>query len=164
MKKLGVEWIIGVSAVGSLQKEIERSNLVLVDQFIDKTVKRETTFFGNGIVGHAGFGDPCCSTLRKYLAEACSEKGVVFKDKGTYVNMEGPQFSTRAGMVSFSSPLLPFSCPTLSFLARPADIIGSRVVHSVGAIRLNCNLMILLVVRARSLCIRDTPFYHRTTT
>ena len=106
MKKLGVEWIIGVSAVGSLQKEIERSNLVLVDQFIDKTVKRETTFFGNGIVGHAGFGDPCCSTLRKYLAEACSEKGVVFKDKGTYVNMEGPQFSTRAGMLFF---LLPFS-------------------------------------------------------
>lgn len=96
MKKLGVEWIIGVSAVGSLQKEIERSNLVLVDQFIDKTVKRETTFFGNGIVGHAGFGDPCCDTLRKYLAEACTEEGVVFHGSGTYVNMEGPQFSTRA--------------------------------------------------------------------
>lgn len=96
MKKLGVEWIIGVSAVGSLQKEIERSNLVLVDQFIDKTVKRETTFFGNGIVGHAGFGDPCCATLRKYLAESCTEGGFAFKESGTYVNMEGPQFSTRA--------------------------------------------------------------------
>lgn len=85
MKKLGVEWIIGVSAVGSLQKEIERSNLVLVDQFIDKTVKRETTFFGNGIVGHAGFGDPCCATLRKYLAESCTEGGFAFKESGKCV-------------------------------------------------------------------------------
>lgn len=96
MKKLGVQWCIAVSAVGSLKLEIERGNVVLVDQFIDKTYKRESTFFGNGVVGHAGFGDPVCSTLRGYLADACDELGVTVHKEGTYVNMEGPQFSTRA--------------------------------------------------------------------
>jgi 5'-methylthioadenosine phosphorylase len=96
MKLLGVEWIIGVSAVGSLQKDIERGNFVLVDQFIDKTVQRQTTFFGDGVVGHAGFGEPVCSTLRGFLASSITELGYTMHETGTYVNMEGPQFSSRA--------------------------------------------------------------------
>ncbi len=97
MKKLGVEWIISVSAVGSLQAKYKPRHIVLIDQFFDRTKKSlEHTFFGRGIVAHVAFADPICEELRQLLlksAKACKAKA---HDGGTYVNMEGPAFSTRA--------------------------------------------------------------------
>jgi 5'-methylthioadenosine phosphorylase len=96
MKKLGVERILSVSAVGSLKEEHKPTDFVIPDQFIDRTFHRESTFFGHGIVGHIAFGDPVCAVLGKAIATACEKVGVVGKSGGTYVCMEGPQFSTRA--------------------------------------------------------------------
>ncbi|MFH1467453.1 MAG: S-methyl-5'-thioadenosine phosphorylase [Pseudomonadota bacterium] len=96
LKKLGVEWIISVSAVGSLREEIAPGHVVLVDQFIDRTRLRPSTFFGDGLVAHVAFGDPVCPVLRGALLRAAGEAGAVHHDGGTYVCMEGPAFSTRA--------------------------------------------------------------------
>jgi 5'-methylthioadenosine phosphorylase len=96
MKMLGVERILSVSAVGSLKEEHKPTDFVMPDQFIDRTFGREGTFFGDGIVAHVGFGDPVCGTVLKTFADACDVVGVVGKRGGTYVCMEGPQFSTRA--------------------------------------------------------------------
>ena len=96
MKLLGVERILSVSAVGSLKEEHKPTDFVVPDQFIDRTFARVGTFFGEGIVGHVAFGDPVCATVAKTFAKACEEVGVVGKMGGTYVCMEGPQFSTRA--------------------------------------------------------------------
>jgi 5'-methylthioadenosine phosphorylase len=96
MKMLGVEYILSVSAVGSLKEEHKPTDFVIPDQFIDRTFARQSTFFGDGIVAHVGFGDPVCSVVAGAFARACDEVGVVGKRGGTYVCMEGPQFSTRA--------------------------------------------------------------------
>ena len=96
LKMLGVEYILSVSAVGSLKEEHKPTDFVIPDQFIDRTFARVGTFFGNGIVAHVGFGDPVCSVVAKAFAQGCEEVGVVGKLGGTYVCMEGPQFSTRA--------------------------------------------------------------------
>jgi 5'-methylthioadenosine phosphorylase len=97
MKKLGVEWIISVSAVGSLQSKYKPRHIVLPDQFLDRTKKSaEHTFFGNGIVGHVAFADPISANLRGLLLEASRKFKATVHDGGTYVNMEGPAFSTRA--------------------------------------------------------------------
>ncbi|WP_263418933.1 S-methyl-5'-thioadenosine phosphorylase [Terriglobus albidus] len=96
MKQLGVERILSVSAVGSLKEEHKPTDFVIPDQFIDRTFARTATFFGDGIVGHVAFGDPVCATVTKAFEAACKEVGVVGKRGGTYVCMEGPQFSTRA--------------------------------------------------------------------
>lgn len=97
MKHLGVSWIISASAVGSLQPQYAPCNIVLIDQFIDNTKQSTThTFFGDGIVGHVAFADPICEELRRVLLFAAVETGVKTHDQGTYVNMEGPAFSTRA--------------------------------------------------------------------
>ncbi len=96
MKQAGVEWIVSVSAVGSLREEIAPGEVVLVDQFIDRTISRHKTFFEKGIVAHVAFGDPVCDVLRGYLLESCRETGAKHHDGGTYVCMEGPAFSTRA--------------------------------------------------------------------
>lgn len=97
LKKLDVAWIISVSAVGSLQAKYRPRDIVLPDQFVDRTKKAlEHTFFGRGIVAHIAFADPICEELRKLLlrsARACKAR---VHDGGTYVNMEGPAFSTRA--------------------------------------------------------------------
>src|ERR1700685_4447625 len=98
-KKLGVERIISVSAVGSLKEEHKPTDFVIPDQFIDRTFARVGTFFGDGIVAHVGFGDPVCSVVAaapEGAGGACAGVGVVGKRGGTYVCMEGPQFSTRA--------------------------------------------------------------------
>ncbi len=95
-KKLGVERIVSVSAVGSLKEEHKPTDFVIPDQFIDRTFHRISTFFGEGIVGHVAFGDPVCATVAKAAAEGCKKAGVVGKLGGTYVCMEGPQFSTKA--------------------------------------------------------------------
>ena len=96
MKMLGVERILSVSAVGSLKEEHKPTDFVIPDQFIDRTFARVGTFFGDGIVGHVAFGDPVCATVRGAFEKACTGVGVVGKNGGTYVCMEGPQFSTRA--------------------------------------------------------------------
>jgi 5'-methylthioadenosine phosphorylase len=96
LKSLGVTSILSVSAVGSLKEEHKPTDFVIPDQFIDRTFDRSATFFGNGIVGHVGFGDPICPIVAEVFAKACAETGVVGKRGGTYICMEGPQFSTRA--------------------------------------------------------------------
>jgi len=97
MKKLGVAWIISVSAVGSLQARFQPCDIVLPNQFVDRTKKsREHSFFGGGIVAHIAFADPICEELRQRLLRACRALGARVHDGGSYVNMEGPAFSTRA--------------------------------------------------------------------
>ena len=96
MKKLGVTSILSVSAVGSLKEEHKPTDFVVPDQFIDRTFGRDATFFGDGVVGHVAFGDPVCPIVVDTFVKACEEVGVVGKKGGTYVCMEGPQFSTRA--------------------------------------------------------------------
>jgi len=95
-KKLGVERILSVSAVGSLKEEHKPTDFIVPDQFIDRTFHRISTFFGEGIVGHVAFGDPVCATVAKAATDACAAVGVTGKLGGTYVCMEGPQFSTKA--------------------------------------------------------------------
>lgn len=96
MKMLGVEWILSASAVGSLKEEHKPTDFVIPDQFIDRTFARQGSFFGEGIVAHVSFGDPVCGIIAKAYADACKQVGVVGKFGGTYICMEGPQFSTRA--------------------------------------------------------------------
>ncbi len=96
LKQLGVEFILSASAVGSLKEEHKPTDFVIPDQFIDRTFARQGSFFTDGIVAHVGFGDPVCKVTAKAFADACAEVGVVGKQGGTYVCMEGPQFSTRA--------------------------------------------------------------------
>ena len=97
MKKLGVQWILSVSAVGSLQKKYQPCDIVLPDQFLDRTKRSfEHTFFGRGIVGHVALADPVCEELRQLLLKNGRKLGARIHDGGTYVNMEGPAFSTRA--------------------------------------------------------------------
>ncbi len=96
MKKVGVERIISVSAVGSLREEIAPGHVMIPDQFIDRTTQRPTTFFGRGIVAHVSLADPVCPVLAQSLARAAEEEGTRVHPKGTYICMEGPQFSTRA--------------------------------------------------------------------
>lgn len=95
-KKLGVEWILSASAVGSLREELRPLDIVLPDQFFDRTKSRTPTFFGNGIVAHVSFGDPLCGQLADIVAESATEVDVHVKRGGTYVCMEGPLFSTKA--------------------------------------------------------------------
>ena len=99
MKQIGVEYLISASAVGSLQAEVKPLDLVLPDQFLDRTRNRVSTFFGDGIVGHITFGDPVCHQLSSTLAEAIGSldlPDISLHRGGTYVCMEGPAFSTKA--------------------------------------------------------------------
>ncbi len=96
LKQLGVEFIISVSAVGSLREEIEPLHLVIPDQLIDRTRGRASTFFGEGLVAHIGFADPFCPRLRQTLIGCTNEAGATTHDRGTLVVIEGPAFSTRA--------------------------------------------------------------------
>jgi 5'-methylthioadenosine phosphorylase len=97
LKSLGVKWIISVSAVGSLQPKYKPCDIVLIDQFVDRTKRSaEHTFFGRGIVAHVAFAEPICSELRQILLEGAKLLKARVHDGGVYVNMEGPAFSTRA--------------------------------------------------------------------
>ncbi|HYE25266.1 MAG TPA: S-methyl-5'-thioadenosine phosphorylase [Clostridia bacterium] len=95
-KQLGVERILSVSAVGSLKQEHKPTDFVIPDQFYDRTKQRISTFFGEGIVAHVALGDPICGEVATVVDAACRKAGVVGKLGGTYVCMEGPQFSTKA--------------------------------------------------------------------
>jgi 5'-methylthioadenosine phosphorylase len=99
MKQIGVEYLISASAVGSLQEEVKPLDFVLPDQFLDRTKSRQSTFFGEGIVGHIAFGDPVCHQLADVLAASITGLNlpdVILHQGGTYVCMEGPAFSTKA--------------------------------------------------------------------
>ncbi len=95
-KQLGVEWLISVSAVGSLKEDIHPGHIVIPDQFIDLTKTREATFFGDGVVAHVSMADPVCGVLSEILMGAAVRAGATAHAGGTYVCMEGPQFSSRA--------------------------------------------------------------------
>ncbi|OEJ67108.1 S-methyl-5'-thioadenosine phosphorylase [Magnetovibrio blakemorei] len=96
LKRAGVTEILSVSACGSLNGEMPPGTFVICDQFIDRTFAREKSFFGTGLVAHVGLGDPVCTRLGDALEEAATELGLDFKRGGTYLAMEGPQFSTQA--------------------------------------------------------------------
>ncbi len=96
MKLLGVERIISVSAVGSLRENLHPLEFLIPDQFFDRTRQRVSTFFGQGLVGHVGFDHPTCPQLSGLLADACDHAGVKAHRGGTYICIEGPQFSTLA--------------------------------------------------------------------
>ncbi|MFO7958273.1 MAG: S-methyl-5'-thioadenosine phosphorylase [Candidatus Brocadiia bacterium] len=95
-KKLGVDRIVSVSAVGSMKENIEPLHIVLPDQFIDRTRSRVETFFGDGVVAHVSLADPVCGELRAALRQAAEAAGATVWPEGTYICIEGPTFSTRA--------------------------------------------------------------------
>ena len=103
LRSLGVRWLISVSAVGSMREEIVPGDLVMVDQFIDRTRVRKSTFFEDGIVGHVSFADPVCGVLQQALTKAAKDLEITHHDGGTYVCIEGPQFSTRAESLLYRS-------------------------------------------------------------
>jgi 5'-methylthioadenosine phosphorylase len=96
MKTLGVEFLLSVSAVGSLKEQYAPLEMLIPDQLIDRTQQRRSTFFGRGLVAHVAFAQPFCRVLSKLLAEGCREAGARHHVGGTYVCIEGPQFSTYA--------------------------------------------------------------------
>ncbi len=95
-KMLGVDCIISVSAVGSMKEEIRPGDFVIVTQYFDRTKNRPSTFFGDGIVAHVAFDKPTCELLNKVIYNACIEEGIPVHREGTYICIEGPQFSTKA--------------------------------------------------------------------
>jgi 5'-methylthioadenosine phosphorylase len=96
MKQLGAEYLVSISTAGSLRDEIHPGELVVPNQFIDRTIKRPATFFGNGIVAHVSMADPVCAHLARDLAAAGRSVDPSLREGGTYLCIEGPQFSTRA--------------------------------------------------------------------
>jgi 5'-methylthioadenosine phosphorylase len=126
MKKLGVERVISVSAVGSMKEEIAPGHIVIPDQFIDRTKgTRKDTFFGGGIVGHVQFADPVCAELSAALYDAAGSAGATVHRGGTYVCMEGPAFSTRAESRmyrTFGVSVIGMTNLTEAKLAREAEI------------------------------------------
>jgi len=126
MKKLGVQRIISVSAVGSLKEAIAPGHIVIPDQFIDRTKGiRRDTFFGDGIVAHAGFADPVCADLSNTLYSAALKAGATVHKGGSYICMEGPAFSTRAESFSYlalGASVIGMTNLTEAKLAREAEI------------------------------------------
>ncbi|HVO13048.1 MAG TPA: S-methyl-5'-thioadenosine phosphorylase [Vicinamibacteria bacterium] len=130
MKALGVEWILSVSAVGSLKENYAPLHVVIPDQFIDRTRQRQSTFFGRGLVAHVAFAHPFCRNLSRVMADSCAEAGATFHVGGTYVCMEGPQFSTRAESElyrSWGADLIGMTNLQEAKLAREAEICYSTL-------------------------------------
>ncbi|MEM9276684.1 MAG: S-methyl-5'-thioadenosine phosphorylase [Cyanobacteria bacterium P01_F01_bin.143] len=128
MKQLGVEYIISASAVGSLKEEVKPLDMVVPNQFIDRTKNRVSTFFGEGIIAHIAFGDPICNNLAAILADAVDSLNlpdVTLHRGGTYVCMEGPAFSTKAESHlyrSWDATIIGMTNLTEAKLAREAEI------------------------------------------
>jgi len=130
MKLLGVERIISVSAVGSLQENLRPGEFLVPDQFFDSTKGRKSTFFGNGIVAHVTFDKPTCPQLSTVLSDACVSAAVPVHRKGTYVCMEGPQFSTLAEANyhrAMKFDVIGMTNVTEAKLAREAEICYSTI-------------------------------------
>jgi 5'-methylthioadenosine phosphorylase len=129
-KKLGVEWIISASAVGSLKEELRPLDIVLPDQFFDRTKGRISTFFGDGIVAHISFAEPLCQMLGDVVQAAGNDVDIPVKRGGAYVCMEGPQFSTRAESNTYRSwgmDLIGMTNLQEAKLAREAEICYSTM-------------------------------------
>jgi 5'-methylthioadenosine phosphorylase len=125
LKSLGVERVLSVSAVGSLKEEIPPGMMVVVDDFIDLTKKREMTFYGAGAVGHTGFGDPVCPQVAGSFLDATQTLGYSFHKGGTYVCIEGPSFSTKAESRlyrSWNADVIGMTNATEARLAREAGL------------------------------------------
>jgi 5'-methylthioadenosine phosphorylase len=130
MKLLGVERIVSVSAVGSLQENLRPGEFLVPDQFFDSTKGRKSTFFGEGLVAHVSFDKPTCPQLSTVLADACISAAVPVHRKGTYINMEGPQFSTLAEAYfhrAMKFDVIGMTNATEAKLAREAEICYSTV-------------------------------------
>lgn len=130
MKAVGVEILLSVSAVGSLQPHLHPGTLCLPTQFIDKTHRRDTTFFGEGLVAHVGFAEPTSAWLRAKLREAAARLGLDLPEAGAYVNMEGPQFSTRAESrlhQAWGADLIGMTQATEAKLAREAELVWACI-------------------------------------
>ncbi len=134
-KKLGVERIISLSAVGSLKEEHKPLDFVIPDQFFDRTRGRASTFFGEGLVAHVSFADPVCPQLAQVVEQACAQAGVTVKRGGTYLCMEGPAFSTKA--------------ESNIYRTWGMDIIGMT------------NLQEAKLAREAEICLRDGRHGHR---
>ena len=125
LKRAGVTDLIAVSACGSYRREFYPGLFVLIDQLIDRTFKRETSFFGDGCVAHVPFSHPFSPTLRERIADAASAEGIAFHSGGAYVCMEGPQFSTLAESLLYQShgaDVIGMTVATEAKLAREAEI------------------------------------------
>jgi len=125
LKSLGVEWIISVSAVGSLKEEIHPGDLVIPNQLIDRTKSRVNTFFGDGLVAHVGFAEPFCPVLSHILYQTANEAGARVHNGGIYVVMEGPLFSTKAESSlyrSWGASIVGMTALPEAKLAREAEI------------------------------------------
>jgi 5'-methylthioadenosine phosphorylase len=130
LKMLGVERIISVSAVGSLRDDLPPLEFLIADQFFDRTRGRVATFFGGGIVAHVGFDKPTCTHLSAHVAEACDRAGVKAHRGGTYVCMEGPQFSTLAESQTYRQlrfDVIGMTNLTEAKLAREAELCYATV-------------------------------------
>jgi len=130
MKKLGVERIISVSAVGSMKEEIEPGHIVIPDQFYDHTKHRRSTFFGGGIVAHVGMAEPTCASLSEILYQSGTTAGAIVHRSGTYLCMEGPQFSSRAESLiyrTWNADVIGMTNATEAKLAREAEICYSTI-------------------------------------
>jgi 5'-methylthioadenosine phosphorylase len=131
LKQLGAEFLISVGAVGSFKPEIRPGEIVVPDQFIDKTHRRPSTFFGDGIVAHVGFADPVCPVLSQLVVGAGRGAGSsAVHERGTYVCMEGPQFSTRAESElhrSWGADVIGMTNVQEAKLAREAEICFAAV-------------------------------------
>ncbi len=130
LKKLGVKRIISASAVGSLKLEHKPLDIVIPDQIFDRTRMRESTFFEDGIVVHIGFADPFCPEMSSLLADITNELGYSVNSKGTYVCMEGPQFSTRAESRVYQNlgfDIIGMTALPEAKLAREAEICYSMI-------------------------------------
>lgn len=125
LKQLGVEFIIAVSAVGSLREEIEPLHMVVPEQLIDRTRGRPSTFFGDGLVAHVGFADPFCPRLKKVVEDSARDGGATVHEGGAMVVMEGPAFSTRAESHlyrSWGASIIGMTALPEAKLAREAEI------------------------------------------
>ncbi len=168
MKKLGVERIISVSAVGSMKEEIKPGDIVVPDQFFDHTKHRRSTFFGKGVVAHVGMAEPVCAELSAILREAGAKAGVAVHAKGTYFCMEGPQFSTRAESLIYRAwnvDVIGMTNATEAKLAREAEICYSTIAlatdydcwhHSEEAVTVEAVLEVMRTnIETSKVMIRD---------
>ena len=129
-KSFGVERIVSLSAVGSLKEEHRPQDFVIPDQFYDHTKQRRSTFFGNGVVAHVGMADPVCAHLNSVLIEAGARVGATVHKGGTYLCMEGPQFSTRAESLIYRTwnvDVIGMTNATEAKLAREAELCYSTI-------------------------------------
>jgi len=132
LKSLGVQFVVGISACGSLRHDFQPGEMVVPDQLVDFTRKREQTFFGDGLVAHVGVAEPFCKELSNMLVQTAEKSGAVVHKGGVYISIEGPRFSTRGESNLFRawgiSIIGMTTCPE-AFLAREAELSYATLAH-----------------------------------